>query len=809
MHRLFVPTQTGPDLWGVVDDDGKVLIPPIYTFISDFESGSEFPISVQSADGKWGYVTANGAVVIKPTLQQARSFTEEGIARYQKDEKWGFIRQDGSYLSPPKYDAASYFSNGFAAVKVGDFWTYIDTSGKQVFDQKFVVAGAFSSGEIAAVATSSSKKIGLINRQGDWVVKPVFKEVRSFSKSGHIGVRVGDVWGIVDSAGKWIVKPKYYDLGYFDESNIAEFQIEYGHGGLINDSGKVLLDLGEQRFYELNYADQCGLAHVQYDSSVMFYSLVDGKPVPTLNQQKYKLISEFNNQCRAMVLFAGTDGWARLEASGARHELPKDVLEPYFIEGNDSTSMAYAQGKYVPVVLRDRSLAYIDYDGVIALHAEMLKHAKEDVLLIRDANGKELWRQTYVANTLIVNNKHPAFLNKGHQEFGYAPQTQEQLRQHVEKLQSQTPTAFRSDEKNLTPGSGDSFGTGVQLAYAHYNYADHASTYWYAIKYPDFTVEFQETKAKLTALYGPALEKDDVVDSILEMNEIYGDNIAAWNLGENILVLQDNRYEDGDVDYWGVLNLLVLPTPESTRAALNLPIIPLADVNLSPHSDPDFIAALKEIYDKLDRDSGVELHPSVMAVLTQLQSGKSISADDYIRTQYALLKIAYFEDDEPQIGTEIEYIALLKHLMRVIEDHGLGKDLLTAVGQFRIDTYIYAANDAAWMLRDADPSAALSIIERAVPFLTERNSDEWDTYIRVLVSAGQQPKAFEVLKRILDENPWHTELADFYDDKAYRQWLKKNGGQVINSESLPTSADTVRNKQDIAVHNESGRLAIA
>ena len=48
------------------------------------------------------------------------------IAAVMKDGKWGFIDADGKVVVDYQYEMAQSFANGMAAVMVGEKWGYID-----------------------------------------------------------------------------------------------------------------------------------------------------------------------------------------------------------------------------------------------------------------------------------------------------------------------------------------------------------------------------------------------------------------------------------------------------------------------------------------------------------------------------------------------------------------------------------------------------------------------------------------------------------------------------------------------------------
>jgi len=105
-----------------------------------------------------------GEIVGGERFEDARLFTDKGFAAVRKDGQWGFINTDGAMVIPPAYDSARSFSNGLAAVKIGDKWGFIDSAGNLVIEAAFDDAKDFSSRGSCFVKTEAIWRLLLLYR---------------------------------------------------------------------------------------------------------------------------------------------------------------------------------------------------------------------------------------------------------------------------------------------------------------------------------------------------------------------------------------------------------------------------------------------------------------------------------------------------------------------------------------------------------------------------------------------------------------------------------------------------------------------
>ncbi len=152
------------------------------------------PVSV---DGRWGYATEAGLLVIDARFDSAGEFSE-GLAAVEYNYEFGYIDSAGNFAIEPRFEAADVFSEGLAAVSQASKYGYINRSGSFIIKPRFESAEYFSEGY---AGVKFNGKCGFIRRDGTWLAAPEFNEVHCF-ENGRAYARVGRQWMVVDTSGR-------------------------------------------------------------------------------------------------------------------------------------------------------------------------------------------------------------------------------------------------------------------------------------------------------------------------------------------------------------------------------------------------------------------------------------------------------------------------------------------------------------------------------------------------------------------------------------------------------------------------------
>lgn len=79
-------------------------------------------------NGKWGYVSPTGVMVIKARYDNAYPF-RDGFAAVERDGKWGFIDETGHVVVKLRFDYVNDFNEGYAIVRSNGKWGAVNTEG--------------------------------------------------------------------------------------------------------------------------------------------------------------------------------------------------------------------------------------------------------------------------------------------------------------------------------------------------------------------------------------------------------------------------------------------------------------------------------------------------------------------------------------------------------------------------------------------------------------------------------------------------------------------------------------------------------
>jgi hypothetical protein len=339
------------NLWGIIDNTGRELIPPkypadysyppglvndigLFSFVGDSESGGivdkndnivlpfEFTIHsrppgfidfnlyfsdglslVQSKkDGKTSYIDKNGKIVFTLANRQPVTFGE--ILQFQP-----FNFSEGRCRVV--YD---YKDNGFSFT--GGKWGFIDKTGKIAVQPQYDSVFNYQNGY---AAVKRNGKLGFVNKEGKVVIPIVYDNVGAF-RNGMVVVYNKGKYGVIDSLNK-IILPLSYDAPPSYDSADGFFIVKKdGKFGFVDKNNRLIIPVKYQSASHFSN----GLARVESGYQYGYINKSNKAVIPI----KYYSISDIfsNRVCAAeksgVRYVLDTSGKVILKASHGIKTLP-------------------------------------------------------------------------------------------------------------------------------------------------------------------------------------------------------------------------------------------------------------------------------------------------------------------------------------------------------------------------------------------------------------------------------------------------------------------------------------------------------
>ncbi len=352
----------------------------------------------------------------------------------EKNDKWGYINEEGTELISPQFDDASLFSEGLAVVEMNGKFGYIGKSGKIVLPISFTEADPFHNG-FALVLVDSL--YGVINRKGEFVIKPEYEDISDFvedvcivmkngksgyfSKSGkqlteivfdiandfHEGyaiVSVNEKFGLINSLGKFVIEPLYDELISISKERMKASNNE--KWGVIDLRGNTLAafiydDVGE-------YSDRLALAAMNGKYGYINENGVEKIPLKYLYSTSLLSTGKFTNgytllRLKNKVLLADTAGVITVFPGIEQYGIPGNGLIPVMKNKkwgySDMTGKIKIQPKFDQVESFINGLAVVKSKGLFG---------------VIDTNGVQIIQPLY--DNVILQNDYISVVKEG--KFG-------------------------------------------------------------------------------------------------------------------------------------------------------------------------------------------------------------------------------------------------------------------------------------------------------------------------------------------------------------------------------------------------------
>ena len=273
--------------------------------VGDFNDGLA-PILINN---KWGFIDTQGNLVIEPNFIAhvsnfgALPYFNEGLTPIVNPEtnRVGYIDKKGNVVINPQFYSARNFYEDVAFVGTQDDHVIIDKNGKVLAEKFVAINGYYSNFKNGRAIARKEFSYGYINKEGKFVIKPIFEDARDFSE-GLAAVKKDEKWGFIDLEGNVKVQFQFTNEPKSFSDGRAFVQGTNLKWGIIDTEGNIIVE----PIYDEAFPFSDGVAVVskmdeKWNKTYYIINL-SGKPVKTFDKAKKSeetttLLSGFNEGC--------------------------------------------------------------------------------------------------------------------------------------------------------------------------------------------------------------------------------------------------------------------------------------------------------------------------------------------------------------------------------------------------------------------------------------------------------------------------------------------------------------------------------
>lgn len=194
------------------------------------------------------FIDSEGKQVGEPVAYAFGNRFHGGYCPFRTEAGFGFMSETGEVFMMDNIFGSSRFSEGLCAVEyktdnqlVGKIG-YINDKLEEVIPAKFRRAGIFNEG--IAVVSIDDKKYGVIDKEGNWVIKPKFNIIGNFVDGVARAMPCGtnrSKYGLIDKEGNWVAEPKYLYLHSLGDGIVA-VENTNGYISLMTTTGELVTE---------------------------------------------------------------------------------------------------------------------------------------------------------------------------------------------------------------------------------------------------------------------------------------------------------------------------------------------------------------------------------------------------------------------------------------------------------------------------------------------------------------------------------------------------------------------------------------
>ena len=308
--------------WGLLDDQFKEVIKTEYDWISiqlpiikvknnnkwgafDLNLKPIIPIENESikligdnkiqieknGQIKWKFYRKDGETIDLAQYSIIEDYFSQGVAMVKKNDKYGFINEDGIEVIPCIYNDAHHFLNGIAIVELNGLWGALNDKGSVVIPFDYMLLADLSmvgptllmavKDRLCGVIDKNNNiivpfeydgtlpmfgmitvlkhgKKGVYNHKGQLILPAEFDEIQHpFMHSTSINVCKKGKWGVFDKSGKEICEPRYDKIDDYGFACGRLAVCRNNKWGFINKKGVEVIECKYDEVFQFFEENHC------------------------------------------------------------------------------------------------------------------------------------------------------------------------------------------------------------------------------------------------------------------------------------------------------------------------------------------------------------------------------------------------------------------------------------------------------------------------------------------------------------------------------------------------------------------------
>jgi hypothetical protein len=238
----LAPVANKDNKAGYINKKGMWVIKPIFSYAASFYDGIAYVRGIFEGKNRAAYINVDSSFFIKPNYSLIYYFPPDNICIFVNGNgKWGLCKPDGSITVKPIYDDAVSVSEGIALFGIKGKYGFINLSGKKITNFEYDDARNFLSGTAIVAKNDGGNNFmyGVIDKKGNYLI-PLRSDIEINISGIYSGLHLFQdylyfepwlpspiidglfsarekstgLYGLMNLNGEWVNKPVYKSLLY-------------------------------------------------------------------------------------------------------------------------------------------------------------------------------------------------------------------------------------------------------------------------------------------------------------------------------------------------------------------------------------------------------------------------------------------------------------------------------------------------------------------------------------------------------------------------------------------------------------------